>query len=198
MGYEVDEATLDAYAQHLLNTLVDTKEERFKTCKEKSMELHSKFIKLARKRKVTKIVEDILVEEGYPREKFRATRVVRDAVEKRKKQKTAPAPVKVKAPKKGEFGRVIRKSQSGGEKKREKEKKAKSDPTRRPTRGRRVKIQPESSDKKRGGKERDKRNMEKIILNDPLYKDALKPSQSENPRAYDVNKEEDTQDVAEQ
>lgn len=38
----------------------------------------------------------------------------------------------------------------------------------------------------------------KIIQNDPLYKDALKPSQSEIPPTDDVNKGEDTQDVAEQ
>lgn len=66
MGYEVDEVTLEAYAQHLINSLEDNKEERRGTCKEKSMELHSKFIKVARKRKVAKIVEDILVEEGHP------------------------------------------------------------------------------------------------------------------------------------
>lgn len=62
MGYEVDEATLDANVQHLLNTPVDTKDERFETCKEKSMEFHSKFTEPERKRKVEKIVEDILVE----------------------------------------------------------------------------------------------------------------------------------------
>lgn len=33
MGYEVDEITLDAYAQHLLSKLVDEKEERFSTFK---------------------------------------------------------------------------------------------------------------------------------------------------------------------
>ncbi|XP_057864250.1 uncharacterized protein LOC131072193 [Cryptomeria japonica] len=60
------------------------------------MELHTKFTEPARKRKVAKIVEDILVEEGHPREKVRDARAARDAVEKAKKQKTAPAPIKVK------------------------------------------------------------------------------------------------------
>lgn len=96
MGYEVDEATLEAYSQHLLNSLEDTKEERFRTYKEKSMELHSKFTKPTRKRKVENIVEDILVEEGHPREKVKATRAKKDAVEKEKKQNPASAPVKIK------------------------------------------------------------------------------------------------------
>lgn len=85
MGYEVDEVTLDSYAQHLLKALVDTKEERFRTCKEKLMDLHTKFTEPARKRKVAKIVKDILVEEGYLWERVRATRVARDVVEKAKK-----------------------------------------------------------------------------------------------------------------
>lgn len=82
MGYEVNIGTLDAYEQHLLNALVDSKEERFKTCKEKSMELHTKFTEPVRKRKVAKIVEEILIEEGHPREKVRAARVARDVGEK--------------------------------------------------------------------------------------------------------------------
>ncbi|XP_059073517.1 uncharacterized protein LOC131874250 [Cryptomeria japonica] len=47
-------------------------------------------------KKVTKIVEDILVEEGHPHEKVRVSRAARDASEKVKKQKTTPALVKVK------------------------------------------------------------------------------------------------------
>lgn len=85
MGYEVDEATLDAYAQHLLQAPIDTKEERFETCKEKSMELHSKFSKPTRKRKVAKIVEGILIERGHPQERVRVARVTRDVIEKAKK-----------------------------------------------------------------------------------------------------------------
>ncbi|XP_059077885.1 uncharacterized protein LOC131876484 [Cryptomeria japonica] len=96
IGYEVDAGTLDAYAQNLLNGSVDSKEERVKNCKEKSMELNNKFIEPKRKRKVANIVEDILVEEGHPREKVRATRTARDAEEKEKKQKIALAPIKAK------------------------------------------------------------------------------------------------------
>lgn len=65
MGYDVDEATLDVYTQHLLKALVDTKEERFETCQKKSMEFHTKFTEPTRKRNVAKIVEDSLVE-GHP------------------------------------------------------------------------------------------------------------------------------------
>ncbi|XP_057871852.1 uncharacterized protein LOC131078208 [Cryptomeria japonica] len=57
------------------------------------MELHTKFTEPERKRKVAKIVEEILIGEGYPREQVRAAR---DAEEKAKKQKTAPTPVKEK------------------------------------------------------------------------------------------------------
>ncbi|XP_059075390.1 uncharacterized protein LOC131875321 [Cryptomeria japonica] len=96
MGYEVDAGTLDAYAQHLLNAPIDSKEERFDTCKDKSMELHTNFTEPEIKRKVVKMVEEILVEEGHPREKVRAARVVRDVEEKAKKPKTAPALVKSK------------------------------------------------------------------------------------------------------
>lgn len=92
MGFEVDAVTLDAYAQHLLNAPVDTKEEKFDTCKEKSMELHTKFIKPERKRKVAKMVEEILVEEGHSREIVMVARDVRDAEEKAKKQRTSPTP----------------------------------------------------------------------------------------------------------
>lgn len=79
-----------------MNALVDTKEERFSTCKENSMELHTKFTEPKRKRKFAKMVEEILVEEGHPREKVRATRAVRDAEEKSKKPKTTPTPSKSK------------------------------------------------------------------------------------------------------
>lgn len=60
------------------------------------MELHTKFTKPARKIKVSKIVEEILVEEGHLQERVRVSRDARDALEKEKKQKTAPALVKVK------------------------------------------------------------------------------------------------------
>lgn len=40
MGYEVDEATLDAYAQHLLKAPVDEKEEKFGIAHEKGLKFH--------------------------------------------------------------------------------------------------------------------------------------------------------------
>ncbi|XP_059067488.1 uncharacterized protein LOC131858306 [Cryptomeria japonica] len=40
MGYEVNEATLDAYAQHILKALVDEKEEKFGTTQEKGLKFH--------------------------------------------------------------------------------------------------------------------------------------------------------------
>lgn len=85
IGYEVEEATLESYAQHLLKFVEDSKEERLDTCKETSMELHSKFTEPTRKRKVAKIVEDTLVEEIHPQEKVRVARVARDAAEKEEK-----------------------------------------------------------------------------------------------------------------
>lgn len=96
MCYKVDVGTIDAYAHHLLNAPVDSKEERFGTYKEKSMELHTKFTEPKRKRKVAKMVEEILMEEGHPRERVRAKRATRDAKEKVKKPKTAPAPANLR------------------------------------------------------------------------------------------------------
>ncbi|XP_059077962.1 uncharacterized protein LOC131876551 [Cryptomeria japonica] len=154
-------------------------------------------------------------------ERVRVARATRDVVEKAKKQKNSPAPAKVKVtgpspapvktpsaeaepsgpsdkgkcvmrkkqksqrqyvaiylvqsetksytdipktPKKGEFARVIRKSQSGSDKKEKKEKKAR--------------FLPEN-------------HLVETIPQDEA-------TQSENPLVIDENKEEDTQDVAEQ
>lgn len=58
-GYEVDVNTLDTYAQHLLSKLVDEKEERFGTYKEKYLDIYKKFTEPARKRKVEKEVEEL-------------------------------------------------------------------------------------------------------------------------------------------
>lgn len=44
MGNKLDGNTLDADAHHLLSKLVDVKEERFGTYKEKNLDLHKKFI----------------------------------------------------------------------------------------------------------------------------------------------------------
>lgn len=51
MGYEFDFFTLEEYAQHLLSELVDPKEGRFGTFKEKDLSLHMQFIALAQKKK---------------------------------------------------------------------------------------------------------------------------------------------------
>lgn len=92
-GYKVEARTLDAYAQHPLNAPVDSKEERFGTYKEKSMELRTKFTEPERKRKVAKMVKEILMEEGHPRERVRDAR---DIEEKSKKPKTSLSPAKSK------------------------------------------------------------------------------------------------------
>lgn len=68
MGYEVDGNTLDAYAQHLLSKLVDEKEERLCTYKEKYLDLPKKFTKLERKRKVRKEVEELAKQMGISKE----------------------------------------------------------------------------------------------------------------------------------
>ncbi|XP_059068979.1 uncharacterized protein LOC131859358 [Cryptomeria japonica] len=64
MGYEVDGNTLDAYSQHLLSKLVDQKEEKFGTDKEKDLDLHKKFTESRRKRKVKKEVEELAEQMG--------------------------------------------------------------------------------------------------------------------------------------
>ncbi|XP_059070516.1 uncharacterized protein LOC131860160 [Cryptomeria japonica] len=162
MGYEVDAGTLDTYAQHLLNALADSKEEKFETCKEKSMELHTKFIELARKRKVAKIRK-----KQKPQRKYVAVSLVASET---KLDTDIP-----KAPKKGEFARIIQKPQYDVEKKGLKEKKAKFDlvPTSKPKRGKKIKS----------------------YLDEAIEFDEA--TQLENPSVNDVNKEEDTHNVVE-
>lgn len=65
MAYEVDSIMLEAYSQHLLSQLVDPKEERFGTIKEKELELHKQFTTPARKIKVTKMAEEVIVQMGF-------------------------------------------------------------------------------------------------------------------------------------
>lgn len=196
MGYEVDAATLDAYAQHMMSQSVDEKEERFGTFKEKDLELHKQFTAPARKRKVSKMAEEVVVQMRYTLEAVKQAREKHAQMEgkeetkkpkaelvpskaKPKETKSAPTSVvpslgqsssrkgilkqkekpkqtyvivspvasetesdeeAVKAKMKGEFVRVVRKPQSGGE---EQSKKAKSEPTLtgRPKRGRKIRIQ---------------------------------------------------------
>lgn len=54
MGYEFDVNTFNMYAQHLLSKLVDEKEERFGTFKEKILSLHSQLTKLGMQTRVRK------------------------------------------------------------------------------------------------------------------------------------------------
>lgn len=68
MGYEVDATTLDAYSQHFFIQPVDYKEERFKTCQEKDLDLHKKFTRPSRKRKVRKEVEELAEQMGITKE----------------------------------------------------------------------------------------------------------------------------------
>lgn len=64
MGYEVDGNTLDVYAQHPLSKLVDKEEERFNIYNKKDLDLHNKFTKPERKRKVRKEVEELAEQMG--------------------------------------------------------------------------------------------------------------------------------------
>lgn len=68
IGYEMDSNTLDAYYQHLLGKLMDEKEERFGTYKEKDLDLHKKFTELTRKRKVRKEVKEVAEQIGISKE----------------------------------------------------------------------------------------------------------------------------------
>lgn len=45
MEYEAEKKIIELYEQHLLNKLVDTSEERFRTYAEKSFKLHKQFKK---------------------------------------------------------------------------------------------------------------------------------------------------------
>lgn len=67
MGYEVDEATLDAYAQHLLKAPVDEKEEKFGTNQEKHLKVHQEKIAPTIRKKMTRVATGTLISEGYNR-----------------------------------------------------------------------------------------------------------------------------------
>lgn len=74
MGYQVDEITLDTYAQYLLSKLVDEKEERFGTFKEKDLILHKYLTEFRRKRKVRKEAEQLAEKMGITREAVQRAR----------------------------------------------------------------------------------------------------------------------------
>lgn len=70
MGYEVDEATLDAYAQHLLKALVDEKEEKFGTTQEKGLKVHQEQFAPTIRKKMARVVAETLISEGHDRAKI--------------------------------------------------------------------------------------------------------------------------------
>lgn len=101
MGYEVDSIMIEAYDQHLLSQLVDPKEERFGTFKEKDLELHKQFTAPARERKVVKIVEEVEIQMGFTQEEVKQAREKHDQMEakvetKRPKVDSVPSKVKPK------------------------------------------------------------------------------------------------------
>lgn len=67
MGYEVDEAILDAYAQHLLQALVDEKEDKVGTSQEKGIKVHQEQVAPTIRRKMTKAVAETLISERNDR-----------------------------------------------------------------------------------------------------------------------------------
>lgn len=102
MGYKVDATTLDAYAQHLLSQPIDDKEERFGTCKEKDLDLHKKFTRMARKRKERKEVEELAKQMGISKEVVQREReqniLKEEDMDKPKKSKLVPTPPKQAKP----------------------------------------------------------------------------------------------------
>lgn len=69
MGYEVNEATLDAYAQHLLQAPVDEKEEKIGTAQEKGLKVHKEKVAPTIRKKMTKVATKTLISEGHDRAK---------------------------------------------------------------------------------------------------------------------------------
>ncbi|XP_059078088.1 uncharacterized protein LOC131876662 [Cryptomeria japonica] len=100
MGYEVDEITLDTYAQHLLSKLVDENKERFGTFKEKDLSLHKQFTKCGRKRKVRKEVEQLAEQMGITKEvvqRAREKNILEEDMVKNKYNPIFTPPKKAKA-----------------------------------------------------------------------------------------------------
>lgn len=67
MGYVVDKATLDAYAQHLLQALVDEKKEKLDTAQEKGLKVHKEKVAMEIRKKMNKVAEKYLIGEGHDR-----------------------------------------------------------------------------------------------------------------------------------
>lgn len=68
MGYEVEADLLIAYVDHLLSTPVDPNATRFRTFKEKYIEVHCELAKLVIAKKVRKEVEQFAIEQGFKKE----------------------------------------------------------------------------------------------------------------------------------
>lgn len=67
MGYEVDEATLDPYAQHLLKAPVDEKEEKIGIAQEKGLKVHQEQVAPNIRKKMTRVASETLISEGHDR-----------------------------------------------------------------------------------------------------------------------------------
>lgn len=69
IGYEVDVVTLDGYAQHLLTTPVDEKEEKFGTAQEKGLKVDQEQVAPNITRKMKRFAVEQLISEGHDRAK---------------------------------------------------------------------------------------------------------------------------------
>ncbi|XP_059063850.1 FK506-binding protein 4-like [Cryptomeria japonica] len=67
MGYEVEEATLDAYVQQILQAPVDEKKEKFGTAQEKGLKVHQEQVAPNIRKKITKLAAETLISEGHER-----------------------------------------------------------------------------------------------------------------------------------
>ncbi|XP_059064805.1 uncharacterized protein LOC131856871 [Cryptomeria japonica] len=70
MGYEVDKDLLIAYVDHLLEKPTDTTTERFRTYKEKSLQVHSKLQKPVIAKKIRKEVKAFTEQAGFTKEQI--------------------------------------------------------------------------------------------------------------------------------
>ncbi|XP_059073482.1 uncharacterized protein LOC131874225 [Cryptomeria japonica] len=88
MGYKVEKDILVAYAEHLLAQPVDTTAKRFRTYKEKSIEVHSELSRLVISKKVRKEVEKFSEQQGFTKEAIAEAREKYEA--KQARESSAP------------------------------------------------------------------------------------------------------------
>lgn len=70
MGYEVDEATVDAYVQHLFKVPIDEKKEKIDTTQGKGLKVHQEQVALAIRKKMTWVAAETLISEVHDRAKI--------------------------------------------------------------------------------------------------------------------------------